>query len=81
LRHHAYSASYSGKRGLQHLLVVLVQLRETLRECEQARRLRREVQAVGVGAAHDRGQSLQRRIVQSEGGKQRVEAAKLALVA
>src|SRR5215207_8623357 len=62
----------------QHLMVVLEARAQAERDGEQPRRLRRQVEPLGVRAADDAGELVERGIVQSVLGEEGVEAAALA---
>src|SRR5262245_14343435 len=66
----------------QHLVIVVpMEMRQAEREREKAGRLRREIESSCVGRPHDRGESIESRILQAVLGEKRVEAALLANVA
>ena len=62
----------------QHLVVVLEARAQAQRDGEQPRRLRRQVEPLGVRAADDRGELVERRIVEPVLREERIEAAPLA---
>src|SRR5215472_8993872 len=51
------------KPVFEHLVVVGEIRRETERQCEEARRLRRQFRTRRVGAAHDDGERIERRVL------------------
>src|SRR5918999_5183185 len=63
---------------VQHLEVVLEARAQTQRDGEQPSRLRREIEALSIGAPHDAGELMERRLLQPVLGEERVEAAALA---
>src|SRR5918996_2793229 len=62
----------------QHLEVVLEARAQAQRDGEQPSRLRGQVEALGVGATHDARKFMERRLLQTVLGEERIEAAALA---
>src|SRR5688500_18175628 len=65
--------------AVPQLLVVVLEARaQAERDGEEPRRLRRQVEPLGVRTPDDAGELVERGIVQPELGRERVEAAPLA---
>src|SRR5207237_4680306 len=65
---------------LQHLMVVREIRRKTERQGQKARRLRRQFRPRRIGAAHDDGKRIERRVLDAVDLQKGIKAAQLALM-